>query len=193
MNPFPTGDDIVTAVLMIFEYLIRVMEKPGHIENMMLIINSQGASVLSMPYGVITKCVSLITSMYKCVARAIFVLSAPTTFAYAWKTISYFMDENTARKVQITSSKTLPELLELVAPNQLEEQMGGTAKNKEEGEFWPPSLPDNDFGVGEKTNLEDLGEIEKAEVLQGEYVLDSEKDGQVPEFPTEEWAKEEEK
>jgi len=40
MNPFPTGDDIVTAVLMIFEYLIRVMEKPGHIENMMLIINS---------------------------------------------------------------------------------------------------------------------------------------------------------
>lgn len=117
MNPFPSGDDIVTAVLMIFEYVIRVMEKPGKIENIMLIINSKGASVLSMPYSVITKCVSLITSMYKCVARAIFVLNAPTTFAYAWKTISYFMDENTARKVQITSSKTLPELLELVAPN----------------------------------------------------------------------------
>ena len=99
MNPFPTGEDIVTAVLMIFEYVIHVMEKPGHIENIMLIINSSGANVFSMPYSVITKCVLLITTMYKCVARAIFVLNAPMTFAYAWKTISYFMDENTARKV----------------------------------------------------------------------------------------------
>jgi hypothetical protein len=112
--------------------------------------------------------------MYKCVARAIFVLNAPYTFAYTWRTISYMMDENTARKVQITSSKTLPELLELVAPNQLEESVGGTAKNREEGEFWPPSLPDNDFGVGETTNLAELGEdLVKAEILQGEYVLDS--------------------
>ena len=156
MNPFPSGEDIVTATLMIFEYIKHVMQSPGKIENMMLIINSEGANVFSMPYNVITKCVTTITSMYKCVARAIFVLNAPYTFAYAWKTISYFMDENTARKVQITSGKTLPELLELVAPNQLEEQLGGTAKNKEDGEFWPPILPDNDFGVGEKTNLEDL-------------------------------------
>lgn len=183
MNPFPSGDDIVAATLMIFEYVNHVMESPGHIENIMLIINSTGANVLSMPYGVITKCVGLITSMYKCVARSIFVLNAPYTFSYAWKTISYFMDENTARKVQITSGKTLPELLELVAPNQLEESLGGTAKNKEEGEFWPPSLPDNDFGVGEKTKFEDIAEIESAEILQGEYVLDSEKAGEAPEFP----------
>lgn len=38
-------------------------------------------------------------------------------------------------------------LLDLVAPNQLEEKYGGSAKNKEEGEFWPVNLPDQDFGV----------------------------------------------
>jgi hypothetical protein len=99
MNPFPKGEDIVNATLMIFEYVKHVMEKPGHVENIMLIINSAGANVLTMPYSVITKCVHLITSMYKCVARAIFVLNAPYTFAYAYKTLSYFMDESTARKV----------------------------------------------------------------------------------------------
>jgi hypothetical protein len=85
----------------------------------------------------------------------------------------------------------VPELLELVAPNQLEEQYGGTAKDKEEGQYWPPSLPDNQFGVGETTDLENLAQIEKAEIIQAEHVLDSEKDGEVPSM--DEWAKEEEK
>ena len=130
-----------------------------------------------MPHGVITKAISLLSSKYKCVARVAFVVNASYTFAYAWKTLSYFLDESTSRKVQITSGKTVPELLELVAPNQLEEQYGGTAKDKEEGQYWPPSLPDNQFGVGETTDLENLAQIEKAEIIQAEHVLDSEKDG----------------
>tara|TARA_B110000285_G_C14530188_1_gene340429 strand:- start:22 stop:225 length:204 start_codon:yes stop_codon:yes gene_type:complete len=53
-------------------------------------------------------------------------------------------------------------LLDLVAPNQLEEKYGGTAKNKEEGEFWPVNLPDQDFGVDQnqtaKTYEDNLGD-----------------------------------
>jgi hypothetical protein len=74
-----------------------------------------------------------------------------------------------------------------VAPNQLEEKFGGTAKDKEEGDYWPPSLPDNDFGVGEKTKLEDIQKLEVADVLQGGHVLDSEKNGPMPDFPPEDW------
>lgn len=47
----------------------------------------------------------------------------------------------------MTTENTHPLLLEIVAPNQLPEKLGGTAKNKEEGQFWPPSLPDMDFGA----------------------------------------------
>lgn len=65
-----------------------------------------------------------------------------------WKSLSYFIDANTNRKVNIVSTNTCPAMLELIAPNQLEEQFGGTAKNKEVGEFWPPCLPDVDCGVG---------------------------------------------
>ena len=48
----------------------------------------------------------------------------------------------------INSSNSCPELLELVPPNQLEEKYGGTAKNREPGEYWPPRLADMDFGIG---------------------------------------------
>lgn len=61
--------------------------------------------------------------------------------------IKLFIPENTARKVQINSGNSSPQLLELVSPNQLEEKYGGTAKNKEEGDFWPVQLPDQDFGA----------------------------------------------
>lgn len=40
-----------------------------------------------------------------------------------------------------------------MALNQLEQRYGGTAKDKEVGEFWPPSLPDNDFGVADQKDM----------------------------------------
>ena len=53
----------------------------------------------------------------------------------------------------------------MVAPNQLEQQYGGTANDRQEGEYWPPRLPDNNFGVGGTTDLQDLGVLEKAEII----------------------------
>lgn len=59
----------------------------------------------------------------------------------------------------------------MVAPNQLEEKFGGTAKNRQVGEYWPPSLPDLDFGVGGKT---DISGVEKAEILANPALEDEE-------------------
>ena len=67
-----------------------------------------------------------------------------------FNTVKYFLDETTARKIALYSSHTCKELLELVAPEQLEEKFGGKAKNKEVGDFWPPTLPSMEFGVGQK-------------------------------------------
>merc|ERR1740117_864346 len=73
-----------------------------------------------------------------------------------WNTVKYFLDENQVRKTQITSQNTCPALLEIMAPNQLEEKFGGTAKNREEGQYWPPSCNDDNFGVGGKSDLSNL-------------------------------------
>lgn len=159
MNPLPSPEDLISATVVFFEYARKFMQVPGKIENVVIIINSLGGNVFTMPYALVNKVLGVITSNYKCVARSIIVLNAPRAFAYAWKTISYFLDENTARKVQISYTPSTPELLELVAPNQLEQQFGGQAKDREAGEFWPPKCPDLDFG---------------AEAGQSEQILDTE-------------------
>jgi hypothetical protein len=111
MDPLPAGEDIIAATLMVFEYIKHFMEAPGHVENISLIIDSKGANIMTVPYSLINKIVGVIPSNYKCIARAIYILNAPYVFAMAWRSIIYFLDENTARKVQITSSNTCPNLI----------------------------------------------------------------------------------
>jgi len=53
--------------------------------------------------------------------------------------VSYFIDENTAAKVNIVSSPGCDMLSKMVSPMQLEKRYGGEADNKNDG-FWPPRL-----------------------------------------------------
>jgi hypothetical protein len=99
MNPLPSGEDIISSTLLIFEYIQHFMESPGHIENISLIIDSKGANVMTIPYNLISQIVGVIPSNYKCIARAIYILNAPYVFAMAWKSITYLLDENTSRKI----------------------------------------------------------------------------------------------
>jgi hypothetical protein len=99
MTPLPAPEDLIAATIVFFEYARKFMQLPGKIENVIIVINSLGGNAFTLPYGLVNKVIGVITSNYKCVARSIIVLNAPRAFAYAWKTISYFLDENTARKV----------------------------------------------------------------------------------------------
>lgn len=56
------------------------------------------------------------------------------------------MEEHTKKKINLTKDHTCKALLELYAPNQLEERYGGEAPNFE-GPWWPPQMPSKDVGV----------------------------------------------
>ena len=120
MNPIPTSEVLTKIMIIQFEYVRKYMMINGKIENVLLVIDSSGNNVFTLPYGLLNKSIAAIQLNYRGVARSVFILNAPKTFAYAWKTISYFLDESTARKVQISNSESTPDLIDLVAPNQLE-------------------------------------------------------------------------
>lgn len=103
MNPIPTHETLTRVMIILFEYVRKFMMIPGKIENVLLVIDSHGNNVFSLPYGLLNKCIAGIQLNYRGVARSVFILNAPKTFSYAWKTISYFLDESTARKVQISN------------------------------------------------------------------------------------------
>ena len=46
----------------------------------------------------------------------------------------------------MTSTTNIPDMHKLIAPEQLEEVYGGSAKNREYGDFWPPKLNSDSFG-----------------------------------------------
>jgi hypothetical protein len=106
-------------------------------------------------------------------------MNSPTAFSILWQVIRYFIDQNTAKKVAIVSRNTCPELLELVSPNQLEEKFGGTVKNRVPGEYWPPRLPDMEFGIGGKT---DISGVEKGEYIENPALNDDEEKDDDAEF-----------
>lgn len=129
---------------------------PGRIENLQFVINLAGQGVTSMPVGKIKTILRSISSQHKCVARTIYILNAPMTITVLWQAVRFLLDETTSRKVQIINNNSCPDLVRLTAPNQLEEKFGGTAENKTS--FWPPSLPDDEFGVGGQSNISGLQE-----------------------------------
>lgn len=104
--------------------------------------------------------------------RTFFVLNAPSSVKYLWATVRYFVDENTQNKVQFSSTNILPDLLKLVAPEQLEEKFGGTAKNREPSEFWPPSMPSNNYG--EKDIDTSCLSVDNTELLKMSVISQSE-------------------
>lgn len=75
------------------------------------------------------------------------IFNAPKAFAAFFKIMKLFLDEVIVKKIQVSSTNTCPDILEMIAPNQLEQKFGGTAPDREEGSYWPPNLPDTDFGV----------------------------------------------
>ena len=81
------------------------MQSPGHIENIINIVDLSGVGVSSGP-----ACATLAARMketvgvnYKAFGRAVYMLNSPKAFELIWHSIKYFFDENSVRKISISS------------------------------------------------------------------------------------------
>lgn len=120
MSPVPTGPEVIAGLVATITYNSTLMQKDGIIENVIIVINMIGLGIFNMNYGLMKEILGYITQVMKGRARTIYVLNAPSTFSAIWKVVTYFIDETTARKVQVTSGATSDELISLVHPEQLE-------------------------------------------------------------------------
>ena len=79
-------------------------------------------------------------------ARSLIIINAIGAISIIYKAVSFFLPENTLQKVQVTSANSSDLLEQIAIPEQIEEQYGGKAPNRKEGEYWPPRLPSTYFG-----------------------------------------------
>ena len=68
----------------------------------------------------------------------------------------------------------------MVSSTQLEEKYGGKVKDRSSGQYWPPSCPSDDYGVGQITDVKDSDLNDDGGVLINE--ADKEEGSQVAEL-----------
>ena len=181
MKPVPTGNEVIASLMATTAYNQSYMLQDGVIENVLIVINMQGLGIFNMNYGLMKEILAYMVKVMKGRARSIFILNAPSTFSAIWKVATYFIDETTARKVQVSSYAKNDELIQLCHPEQLEEKFGGSAANRSEGDFWPPRLPSTEFGVGVELKAPE-STVDYAEPKQTEEEVEKEfKDAQAKE------------
>ena len=152
IDPVPSEDDVITTALVFNEYVTYHMMHPGIVENGIMIMDNMSQGVLASPIMKVKAILQTVQSNYKCRARTIFSVNQSTAVALLWHTVKFFIDEATAAKVMLTSSNTLPELVELCHPSQLEEQYGGSQPSRQDGQYWPPHLVSEEFGAPSEEN-----------------------------------------
>ena len=116
MSPVPTGPEVIAGLVAALAYNNTIMQKDGLIENVIMIINMDGLGVFNMNYGLMKEILGYITQVMKGRARTIYIVNASSTFSAIWKVATYFIDEMTARKVQVQSSAISEELIGLAHP-----------------------------------------------------------------------------
>ena len=113
-HPQPTVNETLAAIIMTHFFIRKHMFCPGHVENVVQIMDLSGNSVV--PWGLMKEIIMFMPKLNKGRVRTFYVINCPTSVKYIWATVRYFVDENTQNKVQFSNSNSLPDLLKLVSP-----------------------------------------------------------------------------
>uniref|UniRef100_A0A7S3N3A3 CRAL-TRIO domain-containing protein n=1 Tax=Strombidium inclinatum TaxID=197538 RepID=A0A7S3N3A3_9SPIT len=145
MKPQPDPEDVKTTLLLIFEYIKRHFCWKGKVENLNMIFNTYNLSFFKVPVKLLAEVLKTFQRIYKCMTKAIYVVNAPRAVHMIYKTVSIFIDDQTAKKIMITSEPNNETMLERINLNQLEKQFGGKIPTRTK-DFWPPVCPTEDYG-----------------------------------------------
>ena len=132
----------MNATCFLLEYLKHNMLLPGQIENW-IVLTDMGKQGVSLSYNSIKKIIDMLQLNYRCRLAHNFVVNAPGSIMIFWNVVKYFLDETTKEKTDIEKNNVSSRLLELFAPNQIEQKYGGTSPDLTE--FWPPYVPSGPF------------------------------------------------
>ena len=126
-DPKPTAEEVLAAMWLNIYFMRKYMFIPGRIENMCMISDMSGELA---PFGVFRPNMQKIPIVNRGRMRTVFMVNGPSTINFIWKVVSFFLDENSCHKFQISRQNSCPDMVKLIAPEQLEEKYGGTAPNR---------------------------------------------------------------
>ena len=141
-----TDQEWLDASVFICEYAANHLLIPGQIENWIMITNVRHVSMVFLP-SKIKKIISVMSDNYRAKLYRNYVIGLSNALKFLFKIVCKFLDEMTVKKLVVIDNVNDGKILENIRKENIEEQFGGSAKNKEyEGDnLFPPKMPKIDF------------------------------------------------
>ena len=146
MNLYTT-EEVISASIFLFQYIVNNMLIPGQIENWIMILNFEGTSPLNLPDAVkkIIKTLSenFLSRLYKC-----YVIGMSLVIRFLYQIICNFLEEITIQKINVLDKKNNNKLFEIIRKDNIERKFGGTAPDIIENtpnSLFPPRMPSSLF------------------------------------------------
>lgn len=131
-------DHFINAMVHVLEVIRMKMYLPGHVENNIVIIETDSMSLFNVPLGHLQGIISTASNNYPESLAKMYILNPSFILRTSWNLVKNMMEAETSDKISILKSDEFDQIQQLIPKDQLEEKFGGTLPNLTE--FWPPRL-----------------------------------------------------
>ena len=136
-------DDVLNGCIFLTQYMTNYMLIPGQIENIVMFINLEKTSLLSIPDSM-KKIIHTMSEYFIATLYKSYIFGMNTFLKFLYKIFCNFLEEITVKKLVVLESKEDPKLFQDINPQNIEERFGGTAPNciyGQENCLFPPRMP----------------------------------------------------
>lgn len=137
MNAKFPMEDFIQALIYFTDVVKYNCFLPGHVETWTIIIETNNMSVWSLPIRHIQSIINVTQMNYPQYLNKMFILKPSFIISTSWSMIKGLLDPETATKIQFLKEDDMPNLLNFIPKDQLEQRFGGSLPNLQE--FWPPT------------------------------------------------------
>ena len=170
-----SDNDILNGCIFLCQYATNYMLIPGQIENVVMFINLEKISLLSIPDSM-KKIINTMSEYFIATLYKSYIFGMNTFLKFLFKIFCNFLEEITVRKFVVLKNNEDPKLFQDINPQNIEERFGGMAPNciyDQENCLFPPRMPSDYYLI----NDEDPKEI----FISEEEYIQRYNDGKIPE------------
>eukprot|EP00397_Hematodinium_sp_SG-2012_P014990 GEMP01015258.1.p1 GENE.GEMP01015258.1~~GEMP01015258.1.p1 ORF type:complete len:572 (+),score=99.13 GEMP01015258.1:139-1854(+) len=161
-------DQILRVVIFMMEYLQRYMIFPGNVENLCVLVDMDGMSLMQTPVSALKHIVGVLSSHYMGRLYKIYILQCPALISMTYSLMKNFITDRQQQKLDFLSANDLSHLTQLFHPQQLEKTYGGLRGNLV-APFYPFQFPPGPFDTSAKVSSGSL--IPDAHIIMSEEMV----------------------
>ena len=134
-----TDDELQRFTVLMFDYVVERCMVPGRVESLIAIVDAKDAGLTSIPRKKLKPLISAMKTCYRGRLYRFYGINVSFTLRVIWKMVKKFVEQSTAKQMEMYGSDYLEELTKIIDLDKLEKKYGGNYPNMT-GNYYPPRL-----------------------------------------------------